>query len=59
MKLANAETAKKLCYEAIDIYKKNLIEKVDNRLAEAFYTLGFIFFTTKDYDFAMMYLLQA
>jgi tetratricopeptide (TPR) repeat protein len=54
----NAEIAKKLGYEAVQIYRTLLLED-DDRLAEAYYALGFIFYTTKDYDFSLTYLKQS
>ena len=50
--IASHEDAKKLCYEAISIFKKRLPE-TDIRIAEAYHTLGFVFFVDKDYEMAV------
>lgn len=45
-----------MCYEALAIYKKKIKEK-DLRVYEAYQMLGNIFYLSKEYEFAMQYLL--
>lgn len=49
------ENAKKLCYEALAIYRHKLNNN-DLRICETYHTLGNIFFMEKDYEMALEYL---
>ena len=56
--IASHEDAKKLCYEAISIFKKRLPEN-DIRIAEAYHTLGYVFFMDKDYEMAVEFYVKS
>lgn len=56
--LENPETANKLCYESLAIYRDYLTEE-DERIADAYFILAELSYIKKDYDAAFQFAEQS